>query len=149
MKRTAVILLTLLSISAFSGCSASGPAFARREHPDPNQALVYIYRPANLIGAASVTTISIDAEDRGQLKEKGYLVFDLKPGKRMIEARYWGTPPLTLYLDAAAGEEYFLRWFVDIGEGYGISHTLSFGQIPSEYALREIQYTKLSVKKSE
>lgn len=140
MLRVSVVLSAALLLT---GCAANGPVFTPEENVNPSKSLVYIYRPGNVVACGWTPRIYIDEVEKGRLKNDGYLVCAIDPGKRMIEST-WGGNMLTQYLDAVAGEEYYFRWFADFGEGYGTSITISFGLIPEEYALREIQHTKRS-----
>lgn len=141
MKKLLLILLG--GAAMLTGCAANGPAFTAAEKPQPGKSQIYFYRPGNLIGCAMATRISIDEVEQGKLKDRGYFVRSIEPGKRIIDADY-GVTHQTIYLDIVPDEEYYVRWYVDLNEGYGISHTMSLALIPEIYALREIQYTNLS-----
>lgn len=137
------ILVLLPVVLLMTGCAANGPAFTPAENLDPSQSLVYIYRPGNIVGCGLAPRIYIDEVEKGKIKNDGYLVYPIGPGKRMIEARWWENI-LTVYLDVVAGEEYYVRWFADSEGVYSSSIIMSFGLIPKEYALNEIRHTKKS-----
>ena len=137
------LLFTVLgSAMILTGCAANGPAFALMEHSDPNEAVIYFYRPDMFFGDAAMPTICIDEVKQGVLKHKGYLVCSVQPGRRMIESTTaLGMRPLTMYLDAAGGNEYFVRWWF---VSNGMSYSYHLGLIPREHALREIQLARKS-----
>ena len=139
-------LYTLLIVLCFiTGCAADGPAFIRAEHlQSPDQALICFYRPIHCAALGSGPRIYIDEVEKGQLKPKGYLVRTADPGTRMIEGNFSGLL-MTIYLDVVAGEEYYIRWYTsDEFTGSGVLVTSTWGVIPKEYALAEIQKTKRS-----
>jgi hypothetical protein len=142
MKRTLIfILFSTFSVLMFSGCIASGPAFRPSDElKTDSKALVYIYRPGNLIGCGIAPTVYVDEIKLGNIKNDGYLVCSVDPGKRVVELVNWGDPS-TIYIDTVAGNEYYVRYFVDSD----VSHIFfQLALIPKEFALREIQHTKKS-----
>jgi len=134
----------LLAVTFFiAGCTAGGPAFSPVENPDINKALVYIYRPFNIVGFGVAPCVYIDEVKQGELKNNGYLVYPVDPGTRIIETKDGLSDPLTLYLDIVAGEEYYVRWSIDTDTNWGaVTHTYSLALIPKEYAAQEIKCTK-------
>lgn len=136
-----IIQLVLASLSVLvGGCTAGGPAFSPTEVVNADKALIYIYRPFNVIGCGLAPCVYIDEVKYAPLKNKGYLVCFIEPGKRMIELRepMW-SKPLTVYPDLESGKEYYIRlaFYSEVG---GIK--IEFGSIPKEYAIREIIYTQ-------
>ena len=147
MKIAKFILLSLLFF--ITGCTASGPAFSPVENSDINKSLVYIYRPYSAIFCGVAPYVYIDDVKHDQLKNNGYLVYTVDPGKRIIETNCNLSTPLTLYLDVVAGNEYYVRWSVDVDTNFvAVMHTNQLGLIPKEYAIHEIRQTKNSQKKN-
>ena len=143
MKIAKFMLLSLVFL--ITGCTASGPAFSPIGNPDINKSLVYIYRPYSVICCGVAPYVYIDDVKHEQLKNNGYLVYTVDPGKRIIETNCKLSDPLTLYLDVVAGNEYYVRWSVEAKTNFGtIIHTFKFGLIPEEYAIQEIRQTKKS-----
>jgi hypothetical protein len=119
-----------------SGCTASGPAFTPGKIVDANKAVVYLYRPFSVAGCALTPHVYIDEVKHGPLKNNGYLVYLVEPGKRMVELRdaMWDGP-LTIYPDTEAGKQYYIRCTL-------APYKIALGVIPEEYAIREIINTK-------
>ena len=139
MKTIKLILAGLFIFIA--GCSANGPAFSPTANPDTNKAVVYVYRLSNFVGCGMVPGIYIDEVKHGSLKNNGYLVYFVEPGKRMIVVRNMGEDLLTIYPDFIAGEEYYIRLNFSLELNV---IKMELGLIPKEYAIREIIYTKKS-----
>jgi hypothetical protein len=140
MKTNRLVLIVPLFFIA--GCfSATGPAFSSVETTDANKALVYIYRPFNIIQIGVMPYIYIDEVKYGQLKSGGYLYYFVDPGKRMIEFRSSPDRTMTIYPDFIAGEEYYFRFSAD---AQYMDITLKVELTPKEYAIREIAQTKKS-----
>jgi hypothetical protein len=136
----AVILVLAGSFVFMTGCTANGPAFSPVENPDANKAVVYIYRPFNIVGAGETPDVYIDEVKYGPLKNNGYLVYFVEPGKRMIANKDPHVPePMAIYPDLEAGKEYYIRraYVSNIG-----SIGIQIAVIPKEYAIQEIKLTK-------
>jgi hypothetical protein len=138
MRKVALILIC--SFAFIAGCTANGPVFSRVEITDDNKAVVYLYRPFSVVGCGQTPWIYIDDIKQGQMKNNGYIVYFVEPGKRMIEVRdqMWDKS-LTLYPDLEGGKEYYIRFFYESKIG---SIETSLAVIPPEYALQEINRTK-------
>ncbi len=133
--------LSLAGLVGFlTGCTASGPPFSPAATLDANKAVVYIYRPFDIIGSARSPHVYIDEVKYGSLKNNGYLVYFVEPGKRIIRLSYgaWDKP-MRIYPDLEAGKEYYFRltYKSEIG-----SIVTQFGMIPEEHAKQEIAPTK-------
>ena len=80
-----------------------------KEIPE-GKALVYIYRPGSMVGAAVHYTVNANDEkvSEAHLKNKTYLVYFAEPGKY----RFWGQVTYTIRevnLDVEAGKTYYIR----------------------------------------
>jgi hypothetical protein len=135
-----ILLIPVVSIVFIAGCTAGGPVFSPVKTIDANKAVVYIYRPFSVCGSVQTPTVYIDEVKYGPIKNKGYLVYFVEPGKRMVEVRDWvWDKPLTIYPDLEAGRECYIRFFYEYNWGT-IKMTLAV--IPPEYAQREIASTR-------
>ena len=134
-----IILLILIA-----GCTASGPSFSPVSAHEPNKAIVYVYRPFDVVGSGLAPKVYIDGVKYDPLKNKGYLVYFVEPGKRMLELRdaMWDEP-MTIYPEFAPEKEYYFR--LSFGSNFG-GIKIGFGEIPKEYALQEIKYTKRAIQ---
>ena len=136
-----VVIMLIVSFIFLTGCMASGPIFSPVEKADSGKAVVYIYRPFTIFHCMWAPDIYIDEVKHGPLKNNGYLVYFIEPGKRIIEIRGTmfseTTTFLTLYPDLDAGKDYYFR--LSIG-----SSKYVFAQIKKEYAISEITGTKKS-----
>ncbi len=136
----AVILILTGSFVFMTGCATNGQAFSPVENPDVNKAVVYIYRPFNVVACCLNPHVYIDEVKYGPLKNNAYLVYFVKPGKCMIELRdAMFDENMTIYPDLAAGNEYYIRWSI---ETQLTSHVYKFEVVPKEYAIEEIKLTK-------
>ena len=80
-----------------------------KEIPE-GKALVYIYRPGSMVGAAVHYTVNANNEkvSEAHLKNKTYLVYFAEPGKY----RFWGQVTNTMReinLEVEAGKTYYIR----------------------------------------
>src|SRR5438105_10292168 len=69
----------LIAVLAMTGC-ASGPAFQKIEDIPADKALVYIYRPSVMHGAALVPYVVINNLNAIPLKTGGYYPYFSAPG---------------------------------------------------------------------
>lgn len=80
-----------------------------KEIPE-GKALVYIYRPGSMVGAAVHYTVNANDEkvSEAHLKNKTYLVYFAEPGKY----RFWGQVTNTMReinLEVEAGKTYYIK----------------------------------------
>jgi hypothetical protein len=131
------ILIALAgAVICISGCTASGPAFTQEKIVDANKAVVYFYRPFSVAGCAVTPHVYIDEVKHGPLKNNGYLVYFVEPGKRMVELRdAMLGGPLTIYPDIEAGKQHYIRCAL-------APYRIELAVIPEEYAIREIINTR-------
>jgi hypothetical protein len=105
MMKTLVLLVSLLTChGAFS------QKFAPVTEIPEGKALVYIYRPGSMVGAA--VHYSINANDtkvsESHLRNKSYLVFFADPGRYTFWAQVTNTRR-EVDLDVEAGKTYYVR----------------------------------------
>lgn len=129
----------LLVAVLLAGCTFNapdGPPFTALPRPSDQEALVYVYRPANERWGYDRTYYLFDAKEKlTDLLHGGYFPFSVKPGKVSLFAdvnrsfRTWlGGGPIELAVaadgavlkfDAKAGETYYVRF-------HPITHAWSF-----------------------
>ena len=121
--------LAIVVVANFTGCASVPKASTELQEkgrsfsPDPGKAVVYVYRPYNYFGSASVCDVSLDQRDFGRLGLNTYLFGDVDPGPHAIRSRseMGGGPGVPQKFDAEAGKIYFFR--VDPGlTQFGIKH---------------------------
>ena len=85
--------LGLLTVLCSVGC-ATGPSFVEREPQSRGTGIVYLYRPFEWEELPTSPTIMVDGKPHGNLRARGYMDLDLKPGSYSIETkgnRSWTT----------------------------------------------------------
>ncbi len=99
-------LLALTSISVSSFAQAFEPV---SEIPE-GKALVYIYRPGSIVGAAVHYTVNANDEkvSESHLRNKTYLVYFADPGRYTFWAQVTNTRR-AVDLDVEAGKTYYVR----------------------------------------
>jgi len=105
LPRTAIHSLLLVVALAVSGC-ATGPAFKTEEVPQ-GKALVYIYRPPIMLGAALTPSIVIDKLNAIQLTMGGYYPYLADAGEVTIALIHTGR--MAIKLPVKAGETYYVK----------------------------------------
>jgi hypothetical protein len=103
---------------AWSGCSASGPAFQRVQIPE-GKSVVYAYRSGSLIGWA--VRPSVNCGDTGaSLAPSGYHPFVVAPGSVTCSAATESRAEVRV--DAKANEESYVRETIGVGIFVGRPH---------------------------
>jgi hypothetical protein len=133
-----------------SGCAASGPTFTNIQ-PEDGLAIVYIYRTTSMINCCVSPIVSINEKQYGPLKNGGYIPVRLEPGKYTFSAENTGVGfnKVSTTLDVAAGESYFVRWFIgDLQEldllSYASKYEYQIFPVSPEKAKGEISELKQS-----
>jgi hypothetical protein len=106
LARTAIRSWLLVVALALSGC-ANGPAFKNVADVPQGKALIYIYRPPVMLGAALVPAVVIDKLNAIQLTMGGYYPYFADPGEVTVAVIHTGRKAITL--SAKAGETYYLK----------------------------------------
>ena len=130
IKTSFVIFLIFTCNSVFS------QKFKPVEEIPEGKALVYIYRPGSMVGAAVHYTVNANDEkvSESHLKNKSYLVYFADPGRYT----FWGQVTNTrreVDLDVEAGKTYYIK-----------GDCCEFILPSSEDAEKEIAKCKLSTK---
>jgi hypothetical protein len=107
-KYFSVILFCILWLT---GCaSASGPKFSSLTEPETNQAVVYVYRPEQFENSGLYPTVHLNNNPTKNLRNGGYLVFKVAPGKHTVSTvnegvMKWAVPINPIEFEAKAGEK--------------------------------------------
>ncbi|UII75847.1 DUF2846 domain-containing protein [Flagellimonas sp. HMM57] len=105
MKTTLITFCITLSLLGNTHLSANNGGI------DPIQnARVYVYRPANLVGFAWVFNLKLNGEKYAKIRNGKYFVLSLKPGKTTF-----GIKKKEVTIDLEAGKTYYLRSFIQQG----------------------------------
>lgn len=137
-----LLLLIWPAVLLMTGCCANGPAFVPLENSDPNQAVIYIYRPFSTTYFVYAPKVLVDEIEYGTLQNNGYIACAVKPGKRIIETKGVSPKPLTIYADIEKGAEYYFRWWVEVEGAYTMTAAFQLAAMKPEFGLTEIQQTK-------
>jgi len=106
-----VILPAILLI----GCNARGPEFSAMPYVRADEAAILVYRPASVVLAAAWPDIYLNGNQRGQLKNGGYLVLRVPPGRHLVQAKgsafTWSAhvDDLSWMVTAHPGQSHFIR----------------------------------------
>ena len=117
--RTFIILLAF----TLSSCAGSG-YFERTPLSNPDNAMVYLYRPAATNPGKKPLTLSypeimLDGKSVGFLKYKEYMAIEVEPGRReflvtgLTRNAKWELKDASYSLNAEAGKSYFMRYRVE------------------------------------
>ena len=123
-------LILIFIIFCFASGCAHKPPFQQVSDLPKERAVVYLYRPDVFRGGAITPPVYIDRKEIFDLESGSYAVFELAPGKHVIETRKSGI--LTsdavgeIEIDVESSKEYFLKW---------LPYTTYFGVSPVPYAL--------------
>ena len=96
----------LATCAALAGC-ASGTPFQKIAEVPAGKALIYIYRPATMHGAALVPYVVVDDSSATALKSGSYYPFYAKPGDVTVSITHTGQRSVKLHVDA--GRTYYVR----------------------------------------
>ena len=81
-----ILAATMAIALLLCGCVASGQQFKLEAKPDSNRALLYVYRPATIIGIGNpdVPFIHLDGRRLGRIRIGGYLAIPISPGRHKL-----------------------------------------------------------------
>lgn len=144
MKIYTQILLGASALLLLSGCGAKGPKFTEVEKLQPNQGLVYVYRPSSFVGGGvsyDLHTKKADGTDKviGHLKNGGYFSYTTQPDEIEFWAKTESTSSVTI--DVQANKMYCIKGEVGIGFIVGRPHLTI---VDNKLCLEEIKSTNLS-----
>jgi len=103
---------SLAMICLMAGC-AQGPPFKKVTEIPQGKGLVYIYRPAGIVGSAVRYEVYAGTDDVGHLVPGGYLTYFANPG----ELEIWGKTEArgSVTLDVKAGQEQYVKGSLGVG----------------------------------
>ena len=149
--------LFILALMIFlEACGAYGKRFTNLDLVEDKKGVLYIYRPTRLLHGGTWPTINIDGQKVGSLKNGGYLVKEISPGKHVVEITGnifiggWMHRSFEVPIDIDAGEYSFLRIWLGGAELHGTPGMYSVladvhvKEVPKEVALKELSEVRLS-----
>jgi hypothetical protein len=110
--RSSVYVFLVAMVCVMAGC-ASGPAFKKIDEIPQGKGLVYIYRPAGIVGSAIAYDVYAGTEKVGRLVPGGYLTYLSSPG----ELEIWGKTESkgSVTLDVRTGQEHYVKGSLGVG----------------------------------
>jgi Protein of unknown function (DUF2846) len=81
-----ILAATIAIALLLCGCVASGQQFKLEAKPDGNRAMLYVYRPATILGIGNpdVPFIHLDGRRLGRIRIGGYLAIPISPGRHKL-----------------------------------------------------------------
>src|SRR5262245_54541075 len=92
---------------------ASGPAFHAVTDAPSDKAVIYVYRPSGIVGAAVGYTVYAGSEPLAYLKPGGYYAYVAEPKATEISAKAEARSAITL--DLLPGQSYYVKGEVGVG----------------------------------
>jgi len=150
-------ILVLLSIFLLTGCAASGQNFSTLEAVSNTEGKVYIYRPNKFFQGGTWPTVFINGEKRFELKNQGYIVFNLPPGQHNLKIgkshlfANWGFDDVEGVLTIKPKERYFLKLDIEFQDMQTYGNVMSFSgsialiSMPENKAIAELKPLKSSM----
>ena len=86
LKNGLIVALLLLG-TVLAGCIPTGQPFAQIKDMTNDQAVIYLYRPYNMVGGAKLYTILVDQQEMGKLSNGAYEPFVVAPGTHTVELK--------------------------------------------------------------
>ncbi|GAA5119750.1 DUF2846 domain-containing protein [Luteolibacter yonseiensis] len=106
--------LLLLLCPILMSCGASGPRFTNSA-PAAGRGRVIVYRVPSTPGGRAAN-VTVDGRRQGRLKMKGYLAYDLQPGRHIIgmtfdkSSTFGDVTPASQEVHVGNGGKVFLRY---------------------------------------
>jgi len=145
---------SLLILTILTACGATGPTYQSLDLTTPENSVIYIYRPSHFVGAASYPEITLDEKHLGSLKNGGYLVKEISPGKHKLTTKgnawNYALAEKTIMFEAMPGESKYARYLINasvsavVGTVVYINSDNAFHFVKPEYARKEINQLQLS-----
>lgn len=150
-------VLCIIGALILTSCAASGPKFQEARLSKPENALLYVYRPAKTVNCCVAPKVYVNKSPKADLKNGGYQVYELPIGNHEIivgDGSYGFTPEI-VNLSLSSGESVYLKWVIGdlsqldilavgniaVGSSARDYYLL---QYPNEKAILEIKELKLS-----
>jgi len=147
-------IMFLIVLGILSGCAATGQQFSIMDLGVNNSdAVIYLYRPSRFANSAGYPKITLDGENKGGLKNGGYLVFRVSPGSHTITQEYswtWDFKANPVVVNAKKNSQYFVRLDTGVHIGdpsavvNGVSRYISFEEVEESVGLVEIKDLHIS-----
>jgi hypothetical protein len=148
MKAVKFVPIGLLAIILFlNGCASTSKApveksdTAKEFAKDPDNGIVYLYRPGRAVGAATQTQIKINGQNAGGTGPGTFFRWELDPGNYKFSC-YTTESSAVLELDVKANEHYFLRQDTRLGVSSG---RVTLKQIDEKEGIEAVKKSKLLV----
>lgn len=152
MRSKYLIAFTLVLTSFVLGCQAKGPLFEPLARNNPDNALVYVYWPAQTWRekSGSYPELLLDGEPIGLLRYKTYMALEISPGTHDFlltgdtERANWQTPKNLLTLPLKPNETKYLRLLVKYDQSKnnwtnpGMSYVVQFLPIAGKQARTDL-----------
>lgn len=87
LPKNGLIVILLLMGLFISGCIPTGQPFSPVKEMASSDAVIYIYRPFNMVGGARMYTIWVDRQEMGKLTNGAYEPFVVSPGTHKVELK--------------------------------------------------------------
>ena len=110
MKNKKYWIVILLALGLIQGCASLGPAYKDVSSIPEDKALVYIYRPSWLQGAALSYYVYVNDKIITKLYSGGYYPYIAEPGK----IKFWTRPENQSWAEVnlKAGKTYYLKGLI-------------------------------------
>ncbi|MBK6510723.1 MAG: DUF2846 domain-containing protein [Haliea sp.] len=130
--RTFISVLIAVLLTA---CAASGPQYSAHKATTAEAAVIYVYRPSRAVNCCVAPVVYLDDARRGDLKNGGYLVFEVPAGKHAVQVGdgTHGFDAQVQEFQAEAGKSYYLKWVIGSIEDAGV---FIVGSVSAAYATR-------------
>ncbi len=140
------VFIHLLWALLLVGCVATGERFRRETPANPNEAVLYIYRPSGFIGSAQRPDLRVDGELVGSVVSGGFLVKKVTIGRHALvltgngNAFTWNYPDRVQEVNINASGNYYYRYAPSSSmRGVNVMvHSYSFQQVSERQALEEL-----------
>lgn len=144
-------LLILFTVAFIAGCAATGPVYVDAPLPKGSDALVYIYRPSNLLWGARNAYFYVNDVNIVDLSSNGYTWFHIPAGeysfkqKWSADIRFW-RKNIVIPVKWAPRERIYYRLVVSSDYGFPImTFRWNVTQVPEVQALEEIKDCNLQL----
>ena len=158
-----VLYLSMILLPALGGCVSSS-YFEPTPLANPENAMVYIYRPAATNPGKKPLTLSypevmLDDSSLGMLRYNEYISVEVQPGQHeflvtgLTREAKWEPRDLSYKLTVDAGKSYFLRYRVEFNTAkmslgtFKGQYLINFNPVPEVDAVYEIRHTENSALK--
>jgi len=141
-------LIWLFIATCLFGCAATVPKFENLQSTKSTVAVVYIYRMHNHSDRNAYPYIYIDGIQRDRLRDNGYVIYELEPGKRKISIESKGSliwnakNSFVLEPTLDANNLYFFELSVSSESRFEVFY--SFQQVSELEALQKLKTLNLS-----